>query len=553
MSSFFSALKDKAQSAVNATPLAGHIPGSSPRPETPESSTATGQSPGGGPLAGITKSHTFETLHHQLRTFQQQYSSSTTPVQKIITSGKGVAIDYDNVARDAQGNSKELYLWGQSEQDDLKDVTDRLGWVNYIQGQLSATLATKINTARAPFKALRDAENALAPRRNARNGLQNQIARIEHDQRKDQQPKLAELRAQLQRAEEEDDEAEREVEILKRKAVKESEQLKWEAVREYAEKLTMVAQAGIAIVPALPSTPPSPTRPYNGASTTASARASLQKALDNYSPGNVTLIVGSPSAADLKHTKSFGETHAKELSRIGLSDPSATGNIPITPPLTTATAPPPGPPSQSYLSQSPSFSHPISSPLSASGPTPIATAPGHSTSATASSPTKISPPLNPANLNQAPSPIPISNHAASAMVAPNPTDPSIKIPSVTPTVAETGVPKSAGPDGPGPSSGSLLNNRPHSPTIPRQQPPALPPRFENAEGEKRRLEREERERVLRGDHDSSLHPQYESAEEEKKRLEREERERILREGGTAGHQPPREDDHDGELPPYQEF
>ncbi len=62
--------------------------------------------------------------------------------------------------------------------------------------------------------------------------MQNQIARIEHDQRKDQQPKLAELRAQLQRAEEEDDEAEREVEILKRKAVKESEQLKWEAVRE---------------------------------------------------------------------------------------------------------------------------------------------------------------------------------------------------------------------------------------------------------------------------------------------------------------------------------
>ncbi len=42
-------------------------------------------------------------------------------MQKIITSGKGVAIDYDNVARDAQGNSKELYLWGQSEQDDLKD------------------------------------------------------------------------------------------------------------------------------------------------------------------------------------------------------------------------------------------------------------------------------------------------------------------------------------------------------------------------------------------------------------------------------------------------
>ena len=42
-------------------------------------------------------------------------------MQKIITSGKGIAIDYDAVARDSQAHSKEIYLWGQEEDTDIKD------------------------------------------------------------------------------------------------------------------------------------------------------------------------------------------------------------------------------------------------------------------------------------------------------------------------------------------------------------------------------------------------------------------------------------------------
>ena len=30
-------------------------------------------------------------------------------------------MDYDNIARDAKANSKELYMWGQTETEDLKD------------------------------------------------------------------------------------------------------------------------------------------------------------------------------------------------------------------------------------------------------------------------------------------------------------------------------------------------------------------------------------------------------------------------------------------------
>jgi hypothetical protein len=60
-------------------------------------------------------------LCDQIQIADQRDVSTTTPVQKIITSEKGVAIDFDSVSRDAKSQSKELYTWGQTEDDDLKD------------------------------------------------------------------------------------------------------------------------------------------------------------------------------------------------------------------------------------------------------------------------------------------------------------------------------------------------------------------------------------------------------------------------------------------------
>ena len=111
-------------------------------------------------------------------------------------------------------------------------MTDRLAYLNFVQGSLANTLAVKLDNARTPFKVLRDAEIALTPRRNIRAGMALQISRIEHDQPKGMEKRLADLREQLRRHEEEDEAKEKQVEILKRRAVKESEQQKWEAIRE---------------------------------------------------------------------------------------------------------------------------------------------------------------------------------------------------------------------------------------------------------------------------------------------------------------------------------
>jgi hypothetical protein len=111
-------------------------------------------------------------------------------------------------------------------------VTDRLAYLNFVHGSLATSLAVKLDGARAPFKNLRDTEAALTPRRNIRAGLQLQLNRIEHDQPKGLEKRTAELKEQLRKLNLEDQPQETEVELLKRQAVRESEQQKWDAIRE---------------------------------------------------------------------------------------------------------------------------------------------------------------------------------------------------------------------------------------------------------------------------------------------------------------------------------
>jgi hypothetical protein len=298
----------------------------------------------------------------------------------------------------------------------------------------------------------------------------------------------------------------------------------------------LLSQAATPIMGALPVLPPDASTPYTGASATAAARASLQRALDNYKTGHINL---PPAGADLSRsdTRSFGESHAEELSIMDDYSPahphhSQTPAMPIPQPVQNPT------PHGIQLQQP--VPHPVPAPAF---PTPQGQV--------------ASPPINPTSLNQAPAPLPAAATTPPAPSVPDMTTSSDSVPIITPTVAETGIPVAAG--SPGPAKGSLhdLKNSPasplHNPAQNLPPPSSFPtppasssvgfgsPRHETAEEEKKRLEREEREKILHAN-------THETAEEEKKRLERQERERILR-ANTI-----RKDNNgpDEELPPYQE-
>jgi hypothetical protein len=114
-------------------------------------------------------------------------------------------------------------------------VSDRLAFLNYTAGSLATTLSAKLNTARVPLKELRNSETALAQRRNVTNGLEQQISRVENSRERGYEKRLAELREQLAKAHCDDEPVEKQHDILLRKALRESERLKFQALREVIE------------------------------------------------------------------------------------------------------------------------------------------------------------------------------------------------------------------------------------------------------------------------------------------------------------------------------
>lgn len=325
---------------------------------------------------------------------------------------------------------------------------------------------------------------------------------------------------------------------------------------KYGEKLVLLAQASKPILSALPSVPPSPARPYSGAPITAQARATLQKALDTYKPGLTTLDFHQGTLDP--ELRSFGETHASELTRISsVADRErerTSRNVPSPPPS-------PTPPS--------SFSE-IRLPLYQGSPAKR-TPPD-------ADPQSPSTPVDPLTLNNNPTPLPAPSTTPEQLLSTTSSEPQSSIaagtiPTNAPTVAETGVPLTAGRDGPGPVSGSLVGGRhrasvsssfsteitgnPFDAASGRRRSSASGSEAVwraqvspgavgggdglSAEAEKKRLETLGRERVLAYQAEQSgvgpsraptvsRPPQqqhYETAEEEKKRLEREERERYV--------------------------
>lgn len=284
--------------------------------------------------------------------------------------------------------------------------------------------------------------------------------------------------------------------------------------------MVLLSETSKPVIAALPPIPPSPSNPYSGAQQTGAARAALQSALDNYKPGNTSLPIQSGANLSRSDTQSFGESHASELHSPG----AAAGHpgLPVTPP-----------PQAAF----------------------------HLTDVEKARDELHSPPIDPSTLNQSPAIIPEGHVPASP--TPRHTEsslPPVAIPAVAPTMAETGIPVSAGASGPGPASGSLRDIRrasdaagPRSGGLPGNLPSddiyGQPHSTETAADEKRRLEREERERVLAAGAPATSG--HESAEDEEKRLEREERERVL---ASAERGDAHSEAKDGEeLPPYQDI
>ncbi|KAK4047361.1 lipid-binding protein [Microbotryomycetes sp. JL221] len=186
------------------------------------------------------------TIRQQVTTFQSP--SDTLKISLAIKSGSAVVSDFEALSRETTSYSKSLYLWGQESQgNDLKDVSDRLAWIEFETGRLFKNHAQRIDQARSALKDVRNYENDIVPKRKSRQALQTKLTstKSSSDQEK--------LRIEIEQLDREIAPLDNQLEVLKRTKLNESFNLQFQAQRELGEKLAILAGYGELLLRTLES------------------------------------------------------------------------------------------------------------------------------------------------------------------------------------------------------------------------------------------------------------------------------------------------------------
>lgn len=225
------------------------------QPQPPPSSTKGNRFFGKGSIA-----HTFR------RTTAGSFGPELSrKLAALVKMEKNVMRSIELVARERREVAKQLSIWGEEGDDDVSDVTDRLGVLIYEIGELEDQFIDKYDQYRITLKSVRNIEASVQPSRDRKQKITDQIAHLKY--KEPNSPKIIVLEQELVRAEAESLVAEAQLSNITREKIKAAFNYQFDAVREQSEKLAMIAGYGKALLELLDDTPVTPgeTRPaYDG-------------------------------------------------------------------------------------------------------------------------------------------------------------------------------------------------------------------------------------------------------------------------------------------------
>lgn len=178
---------------------------------------------------------------------------------------KNVMRAIELTARERRDVAKHLSAWGEENDDDVSDVTDKLGVLIYEIGELEDQYIDKYDQYRITLKTIRNIEASVQPSRDRKQKITDEIAHLKY--KDPQSPKIPVLEQELVRAEAESLVAEAQLSNISREQLKAAFNYQFDATRELAEKYALIAGYGKALLELLDdsSVTPGETRPaYDG-------------------------------------------------------------------------------------------------------------------------------------------------------------------------------------------------------------------------------------------------------------------------------------------------
>jgi len=194
------------------------------------------------------------------------------------------------VGRERMEVAQQLSIWGEACDDDVSDVTDKLGVLLYEIGELEDQYVDRYDQYRVTIKSIRNIEASVQPSRDRKQKITDQIAQLKY--KEPQSPRIVVLEQELVRAEAESLVAEAQLSNITREKLKAAYTYQFDALREHCEKLAIIAGYGKHMLELVDDTPVTPgeTRPaYDGYEASKAIIQDCEDALTNWVTKNAAV------------------------------------------------------------------------------------------------------------------------------------------------------------------------------------------------------------------------------------------------------------------------
>ncbi|ELR03098.1 Eisosome core component [Pseudogymnoascus destructans] len=197
-------------------------------------------------------------IGHGLRKHAAGFGSTelSKKLAQLVKMEKNVMRSMELVGRERMEVAQQLSIWGEGCDDDVSDVTDKLGVLLYEMGELEDSYVDQYDQYRVTIKSIRNIESSVQPSRDRKQKIIDQIAQLKY--KEPNSPRIVILEQELVRAEAESLVAEAQLSNITREKIKAAFNYQFNALREHSEKLATIAGYGKHLLELIDDTPVTP-------------------------------------------------------------------------------------------------------------------------------------------------------------------------------------------------------------------------------------------------------------------------------------------------------
>ncbi|KAF2863284.1 hypothetical protein K470DRAFT_254969 [Piedraia hortae CBS 480.64] len=248
-------------------------------------------------------------------------------LSQLVKMEKNVMRSMELVGRERMEVARQLSVWGEGCDDDVSDVTDKLGVLIYEIGELEDQFVDRYDQYRVTLKSIRNIEASVQPSRDRKQKITDQIAQLKY--KEPNSPRIVVLEQELVRAEAESLVAEAQLSNITREKLKAAFAYQFDALREHSEKMAIIAGYGkhlLELVDDTPVTPGETRDAYDGYEASKAIIQDCEDALTNWLEQNASVKSKlSTRARTLSQRRRQGRVHQGEAMDLSGQDQAMEG------------------------------------------------------------------------------------------------------------------------------------------------------------------------------------------------------------------------------------